>query len=69
MVLELMNTLKSHCKFNKIRIKKFNEIWGMLLLLLENVQWIGFYGGNCIIFIPNAWEKLNFDLHYHLKTE
>jgi hypothetical protein len=37
MVLELMNILKNHCKFNKIKIKNFNEIWGMLLLFLENV--------------------------------
>ncbi len=43
-------------KFNKIKIKNFNEIWGMLLLFLENVQWTRFDGGNFIIFIPNAWE-------------
>jgi hypothetical protein len=38
MVLDFMNIFKSHCKFNKIKTKKINEIWGMLLLFLENVQ-------------------------------
>jgi hypothetical protein len=69
MVLDFMNIFKSHCKFNKIKTKKINEIWGMLLLFLENVQWIGFYGGNFIISTLNAWERLNFDLWYHLKIK
>jgi hypothetical protein len=53
MVQELLNT-EQFCqrKFNKIKTKMFEGNWGKLLVLLENPWWVGFLGGDFVMFRP-----------------
>lgn len=50
-----------HWKFNKNQNNFFVENLVELLILVERAPWVGFYGGDFIIFGPKPQDILNFE--------
>ncbi len=69
MVSQILNTLfLSYWILNnfviensiKSKLKFLERNWSVLLVLLESLQWIRFYGGNFLNFRPKMWDILSF---------
>jgi hypothetical protein len=67
-VQEWLNIEKNcHWKFSKIKTRNVKDILGLALVLLEILWWIGFYGGDFVVFGPKVHEILNFEYFCHWK--
>lgn len=42
--------------------------WGLFFIMLENLQQLGFIGGNFVIFRATLWEILKFEYNLSLSN-